>query len=65
MLVLVPFTLLQLFSVRGEFVKEVVDNVCLEDFHPQRVGQFLSVSLDLHVERKDRGVPTNVLTPIS
>lgn len=56
MLVFVPLALLQLLSVSGELVEEVVDDVCLEDLNPEGVGQLLSISFDLHVEREDRRV---------
>jgi len=61
-LVLVPLALLQLLSVSGEFVEQVVNDVRLEDLHAQRVRQLLRVPLDLHVERENRRVPADKLS---
>lgn len=68
MFVLVPLALLQLLSVSGELVEEVVDDVRVEDLDPEGVGQLLGVFLNLHVERKYRGVSVpenqNSMNPI-
>lgn len=50
MLKFFTFTLFQLFSVRHEFVEQMIDDVSLEDSHAEWISQFLSISLDFYVK---------------
>lgn len=52
-----PLFGLKLITEGHEFVEEVVNDVRLENPHAEGVGHVLSVSLDLHVEGKNDGVP--------
>lgn len=60
MLVFIAFTLLQLLSIRGELVEEMVNNIRLENFNSKGIGQFLGVSLYLYIECEDGGISVNI-----
>lgn len=60
MLVFIAFTLLQLLSIRGELVEEMVNNIRLENFNSKGIGQFLGVSLYLYIECEDGGISANI-----
>lgn len=46
----IPFLLPQFLAIRCEFVEQMVDNVRLENFHAQRIGQFLCISFDFNIK---------------
>lgn len=50
-------SLLEFFTVSHEAVKEMVDDVRLEDFDALAVGHLLGVALHLDVKGEDDGVP--------
>lgn len=50
-------SLLEFFTVSHEAVKEMVNDVRLEDLDALSVGHLLGVSLHLDIEGEDDGVP--------
>lgn len=51
-----PFFPFQFVTVAGELIKQMVDNVGLEDFHTQRIGHILCVTFDLNIKRQNRSI---------
>jgi len=59
MLELFSFLIPQLFTICHELIKQVVNNVCLEYLHTQRICQVLCIPLNLHIKCQNCSIPAN------
>lgn len=55
---LILFLFLVVFSVFGEGVKQMVDDLGAENAHAETVSHLLRISLYFHIKRQDHCIPT-------
>lgn len=49
---------LQLVTIFHKTVKQMIDDISLENLHSQRIGHFLSVTFNFHIKGQDNSIPT-------
>ena len=64
-LVFLPLFLFHLLPVRHEFIKQVVDDVCLEDLNALPVCHLLGLSFHFDVKRQNDGISSEMAIRVS
>lgn len=58
---LFSFLCLQLVAVLHKTVKQVIDDICLENFHTDRIRHFLSIAFNFDIKGQNHGIPTKTI----